>query len=406
MGRILYLLVAASLLLAGCASVPWARDDATPEPIQVADGSADRAALNARVYDAVVRQATRLFHRRDVIAGFRAHAATLRDTVVARPDEAGLYAGLSTLLERLDDDHSYVTSPGSRVRHDALRAGTAVADTGLRTQLVGETYFVSTVRPDSPAAGAGVLPGWRLVDIDGVPTALAAPPADGVRRTLRLLDEHDREHLLALTPRMMPPLPRHELRRLDGGIAHLRFEAFDRETHRWLLEQMDALEEARPRGIVLDLRGNGGGHGGMATVTHAFFHPGTQPLLTLQRRFFRQTYVAGPMPHHRGEPMVVLVGPTTASMAEILAARLQETGRALVVGQRTRGAVVATRGIDLPDGGLLHLGMFGLTTAGGQALEKRGVLPDVEVDLDWQAVREGGDPVLDAALEKLATLMP
>ena len=77
-----------------------------------------------------------------------------------------------------------------------------------------------------------------------------------------------------------------------------------------------------------------------------------------------------------------------------------------MVGQRTRGAVVATRGIDLPDGGLLHLGMFGLTTAGGQALEKRGVLPDVEVDLDWQAVREGGDPVLDAALEKLATLMP
>ena len=164
MGRILHLLVAASLLLAGCASVPWARDDATPEPAQVTDGSAERAALNARVYDAVVRHVVRRFHRREAISDFRAHAAAQRDAVVAQPDEAGLYAGLSTLLERLDDDHSYVTSPGSRVRHDALRAGTAVADTGLRTQLVGETYFVSTVRPDSPAPGRACCPdgGWWI----------------------------------------------------------------------------------------------------------------------------------------------------------------------------------------------------------------------------------------------------
>ena len=405
MGRILHLLVAASLLLAGCASVPWARDDATPEPAQVTDGSAERAALNARVYDAVVRHVVRRFHRREAISDFRAHAAAQRDAVVAQPDEAGLYAGLSTLLERLDDDHSYVTSPGSRVRHDALRAGTAVADTGLRTQLVGETYFVSTVRPDSPAAGAGVLPGWRLVDIDGVPTALAAPPADGVRRTLRLLDEHDREHLLALTARMMPPLPRHTARRLDGDIAYLWFEGFDRETYRWMEEQMDALAASPPRGIVLDLRGNVGGHGGMATMTHAWFHPDEQPLVTLHHRFIRRTYVAGPMPHHRNEPMVVLVGPTTASMAELMAARMQETGRALVIGQRTRGAAVGTHGIDLPDGGLLYIGMLGVTTAGGQVLEKVGMRPDIEIDMDWQAVREGRDPVLDVAPEELATLM-
>ena len=93
MGRILHLLVAASLLLAGCASVPWARDDATPEPAQVTDGSAERAALNARVYDAVVRHVVRRFHRREAISDFRAHAAAQRDAVVAQPDEAGLYAG-------------------------------------------------------------------------------------------------------------------------------------------------------------------------------------------------------------------------------------------------------------------------------------------------------------------------
>lgn len=400
--RFLPVLLAAALP-AGCASIPYARDGVTPAPVQAADGTAERAALNARVYEAVVRHATRLFHRRETIAGFRAHARALRDAVVAQPDEAGLYAGLAALLEHLDDEHSYVASPAARARDDARRNGSAIADTGLRTHLVGETFFVATVRPDSPAAGAGIQPGWQLVDVDGAPTAVAAPPVDGISRRLRLLDEHGREQLVALTPRMMPPLPRHWIRRLDGDIVHLWFDAFDRETHRWLVEQMDALEASPPRGIVLDLRDNGGGHGGIATITHAWFHPDEQPLVTLQHRFLRRNYVAGPMPHHRPEPLVVLVGPTTVSMAEVLAARLQETGRALVVGQRTRGAVVGTRGIDLPDGGLLNIGMLGITTPGGQALEKVGVRPDIELEMDWQAVREGRDPVLEAALAELAT---
>jgi len=402
MDRRINLLLAATLLT-GCASVPYAQDDATPAPVVVTDGSTQRTALNARVYDGVVRHVGRLFHRREAVADFRAHAAVLRDAVVAAPDEAGLYAGLSTLLTRLDDDHSYVTSPTARAREAAHRAGESVPETGLRTLRVGEAFFVSRVRPESPAAEAGVLPGWRVVDIDGTPVALAAPPVAGASRTLRLVDEHGREHRVTLTPRTMPPLPRHTARRLDGDIAYLWLEGFERDTYNWIQEQMDALEALPPRGIVLDLRGNTGGHGGIATMTHAWFHPDKQPLVTLHHRFIRRTYVAGPMAHHRDEPLVVLVGPSTASMAELMAARMQETGRALVIGQRTRGAAVGTHGIDLPDGGLLYIGMLGMTTPAGQVLEKVGVRPDIEMDLDWQAVREGRDPVLETALALLAT---
>jgi carboxyl-terminal processing protease len=392
----------AAVLLGGCAGIPWARHGATPEPVEVADDTAARVALNARVYDAVVRHASRLFHRRDAIAGFRARAASLRGTVVAQPGEAGLYAGLATLLAHLDDDHSYVTSPTARRQRDAALAGTMTADTGLRTLPVGGTWVVSTVRADSPAAAAGVRPGWQLVDVDGVLPAGAAPPIEGVGIVLRLVDEHAREHRLTLVPRMMPPLPRHAARRLEGDIAYLWFEAFDRDTYHWFEGQMDALEASPPRGIVLDLRGNGGGNGGLAAMTHAWFHAGEQPLVTLRHRGTRRTYVAGPMPHHRAEPMVVLVDAGTASMAEILAARMQEAGRATVVGQRTRGAATGTRGVELPDGGLLHIGMLGLATPGGQVLEKVGMRPDIVVEPDWQAVREGGDPVLDAALAQLA----
>lgn len=389
--------------LAGCASVPYARPDHLPPALQPPDASAERAALNARVYDATVRHVDRLFYRKDFDrTGFAAAARAQRDRALAQADEAGLYGALGTLFEQLDDDHTYALAPTARERVEARRVGEERAGYGLAMTLVGDHYIVAMVQPDSPAAAVGILPGWQLLSVDGRPTRAAVPAEDGRTDRLVFADEHGSEHAFALTARTMPPLPRRELRILDDGIAYLRFDDFDRATHQWLVERMAEVAAAPPPGLVLDLRRNGGGLVHLAALAHAFFHEDRQSFAVLEGRLVDRRLYAPPPPTAYTGPMVVLVGPATASSAELLAARLRETGRATIVGQRTRGAVVGTRGIDLPDGGLLHIGMLVMTTADGALLEKTGVAPDVDVANDWAAIREGRDPVLAKALERLS----
>jgi carboxyl-terminal processing protease len=100
----------------------------------------------------------------------------------------------------------------------------------------------------------------------------------------------------------------------------------------------------------------------------------------------------------------MIVGPGSASGGELYPAVAQELKRAVIVGERTRGAVIGSRAVELPDGGAIRIGIFDMTTPGGARLEKVGVIPDVPVDIDWSALREERDPALAVALTELAKM--
>lgn len=404
--RILHCLaLSAALLLAGCASTPYAVPDQLPPAVQVPDGSPARTALNAQVYDAATRHVARHFYRRDFDrAQFAASAQDQRNDALRQPDEAGLYAALGALLRQLDDDHTNAHSPTQRARRQALRSGEASAGYGISLIRQGDDWRVRSVQDGSPAADAGILPGWRLILIDGVPTLDAPPPRDGHSATLVFIDDDGQQQSHALTARMQPAPTRYDTHLFDDGVLVLRFDRFDATSLAWLRERIDALAAAPPPALILDLRDNGGGLLHLATEANALFHDTPQAFATVHSRWRDQRYRAEAPPHPYLGPLAVLVGPATASSAELLAARLGETGRAVRVGQPTRGAVVGTHGINLPDGGLLYVGMRRMSTADGAELEKVGVIPELLVDEDWPALRAGRDPVLEAARAALAAL--
>ncbi|RZJ43285.1 MAG: peptidase S41, partial [Brevundimonas sp.] len=101
--------------------------------------------------------------------------------------------------------------------------------------------------------------------------------------------------------------------------------------------------------------------------------------------------------------LAVLVDGASRSAAELTPAALQEAGRAVVVGERTGGAVLIAQDTDLPDGGRLTLSRADFVTRGGVRLEKTGVTPDVVVTRTLDDRREGRDPMLDAAVSALET---
>jgi len=100
--------------------------------------------------------------------------------------------------------------------------------------------------------------------------------------------------------------------------------------------------------------------------------------------------------------LVLLVDSTSQSAAEIFAASLQESGRALVVGEISAGNVIPSAIIKLPTGALLQYGFAKYRTPQGTLLEARGWIPDLIVNRTRASLLLDGDPQLTAGLKKLS----
>jgi carboxyl-terminal processing protease len=189
-----------------------------------------------------------------------------------------------------------------------------------------------------------------------------------------------------------------------GDLAILRLDAF---TQSVALDFSKALPNAidGAEGVVLDLRGNGGGDAeAMADVVSLFLDDGINlgrfadrsgasfELQTYSKRLWR-------VPQLRIKlPLVVLTGESTSSAAEIMVAVLQAKGRARVIGAGTCGCVLAIRNRHaLPDGGLLDVSEFDYRTATGVRLQDRGVTPDQITSLTRADLYARRDPTLEAA---------
>jgi carboxyl-terminal processing protease len=96
-------------------------------------------------------------------------------------------------------------------------------------------------------------------------------------------------------------------------------------------------------------------------------------------------------------PLVLLVDSGTASTSEILAAGLQESGRAVVVGTRSAGAVLPSIIEKLPTEARLQYAFGDFRTPKGRTLEGEGVVPDLTVPLARSALLRGEDNVVEVA---------
>ena len=100
-------------------------------------------------------------------------------------------------------------------------------------------------------------------------------------------------------------------------------------------------------------------------------------------------------------PLAILVGPDTSGAPEVFAAALQAIGRGAIVGLPTSGSVLSFQSHILPDGSLLTFAESSFVTPNGTDLSLSGLTPDVIVELDWDQVQPGSDPVLLKAIELL-----
>lgn len=264
---------------------------------------------------------------------------------------------------------------------------------------------VGAVEPGSPAARAGLLGGDLVLSVAGRPVGYR-PVSDVAAELGGPVGSR-----LSLVVRRGVDERRVELRRaafdrsdvgvflVSDGVVRIRVAAFTRGVGRQVGSALSSARRDHARGVVLDLRGDTGGLLGEAVETASaflgggpvvFFQPADEPVRRLDASGRGDTTM----------PLIVLVDGGTASAAEVVAAALQDRGRAVVVGSQTFGKGSVQEPTRLSDGSALELTVGRYLTPTGRSLEGVGVSPDIEV-------RHGADPRLaeQRAVEVLAGLL-
>lgn len=310
-----------------------------------------------------------------------------RPLAEAATDKVQLVGVLQSMLSELRTSHM-----GVKGDFPTLHYGT-----GSSYFQVEGKWLVSWVDPGSPAQLAGLERGWILTRSAG---DCASPNGKVTAQFLDLREQAQSLELPCAPYSSATPEAPGSFRALEKGAVYLRLTSFTPGPAKWLADQVARNKSASA--IVLDLRGNAGGSTeSQLKVFDLFFSAKTVIGKFRERKGKEYTLKTGGNKSAYQGRILVLTDSATQSAAEVFAQAIQETGRGLVIGQRTTGGVLLGNHFKLPNGFDLHVAVMNYHSVKGIRLEGHGVIPDVPVDLTVKDYRENRDTVLDQANQLL-----
>ncbi|HEY8189016.1 MAG TPA: S41 family peptidase [Pyrinomonadaceae bacterium] len=308
---------------------------------------------------------------------------------------------------------------------------------GIDLRVLGGSAVVTRVEPGSTAARAGLRPGfvikkvgqrsldsviaeienhplWGALIRPELPVFLIAGFINGEQTSpvkLGFLDARNRLHTITikrerLKGEMSPAIgnlpsmyTEFESKRLPGGIGYIRFNAFVPSLMEKLCGALRSMKDAR--GIILDLRGNQGGLLGMIGGLTGLLETSPTSIGTMHTRTGRVPLFVFPQTSPYSGPLVILVDGSTQSAGEIFASGLQESGRAILIGEKSAGNTLPSAIRKLPTGAIFQYGFANYETSAGKRLEGSGITPDLTVTLSRKSLLRRGDPQLSTAIRRL-----
>ncbi len=258
------------------------------------------------------------------------------------------------------------------------------------------------VLPGSPAEAAGVKKGDTIAGIndvsaDGISAGKAAEQIRGQEGTtvkITMLRNKEFKEFSIVRQKVDNPSVEYGI---ENGIGVLSLSRFDDETGDLAKKAAQEFKKAGVRGIILDLRGNGGGTLD-SSVEVASLWLRDKPIVTEKSRSGMNV-----VKRSVGEPIlegiktIVLVDNSSASASEIVAGALQDHKAASLVGEKTYGKGSVQKIIDLSGGAILKVTIAKWYTPADQNINGNGIKPDKEVKLTTADIDADKDPQLDAA---------
>lgn len=287
---------------------------------------------------------------------------------------------IKALLAELDPHSTYIPPVDlAKVNEDMEGNFDGV---GIEFNIQQDTIMVVTVISGGPAENAGVMPGDRIVQIDGENVAGVKIGNDGTVKRLRgkggtkvkvgIRRFGVKENLeFEITRGKIPLYSLDAAFMLDAQTGYIKISRFSANTHEEYKKAMNMLKSQGMKKFILDLRENPGGYLDQAiSLADEFLKKDELIVFTEGRNRKKQTYRATGEGEWENGPLVVLIDESSASASEIVAGAIQDQDRGKVIGRRSFGKGLVQEQMELADGSGIRLTVARYYTPSGRCIQR------------------------------------
>lgn len=253
---------------------------------------------------------------------------------------------------------------------------------GVVFNMATDTIVVLNVIAGGPSYKAGIMPGDRIVTIDGKTVAGVKFPQDSVMKLLR--GKRGTKVNVGIGRGMADELVDIEIIRdkipinsidaafmLTPSTGFIKLSSFSRNSHKELVEAIERLEKEGMKSMIFDLRDNSGGYLDQAILIANEFLPAGKMIVYTEDRFEqRQVEYSDGTGEVTDIPLVILINEYSASSSEILAGAVQDNDRGTIIGRRSFGKGLVQNQLPLPDGSAVRLTVARYYTPTGRSIQK------------------------------------
>ena len=335
----------------------------------------------------------------------------VHDEYLVQPvdDEKMMQGAIRGMMDSLGDPHSAYMDPVEYSDASAPLEGYSGIGAWVNTE--GKYLTITEPMKGSPSESAGIKKGDQIIAIDGVDMTGTLPelarqkilgPA-GSQVVLTIKREGVDQPFDVPITRAQITIPSTEYRMLDNNIAYIRLNAFSDTTGDELHAALQELLAQNPKGLILDLRYNGGGYLDAAIQVGSEFLPDGVVAYEEDGNETRKTFNVTGDGIATQIPMVVLVNEWSASASELVAGALQDRGRAQLIGVTTYGKGTVQNWISLADNeGAVRVTIARWLTPNERNVTGTGLTPNIEVKISDADAQAGIDSQLNRAIEILS----
>lgn len=322
-------------------------------------------------------------------------------------DEQALVDGASRgLVNAAGDEYTVFMDAKEAAAFNDELSGKIGGGVGAEIGLRSDAPTIIRILPGNPAERAGLLAGDIITNVNGESTAdwTSTKTAEKIRgavdTTVKISVLRNGEEKDFTVTRAIVNNPSIQSN-VENGIGRLTISRFDSETADLARKAAQNFKEQNVRGVILDLRGNGGGYLTAAQDVAGLWLNDKVVVSERTNGKVVDELKSGTNPLLSGIPTVVLVNGSSASASEIVAGALQDHKAATLVGEKTYGKGTVQKVIDLSAGTILKVTIARWYTPNGKNITKEGVTPDKTIELKAEDANAGRDPQLEAAKQQL-----
>ncbi len=321
------------------------------------------------------------------------------------------YVAINTMIASLNDPYTKFLDPKEFAEETSSIKG-SLKGIGIQIGVKDGKLMVIAPIEDTPAEKAGLLADDEILEIDGVSTKgiTVDKAADKIRgkegtQVKLLIKRKD------VTPNKLYTITRAEIEiksisqkvpaetKIPDDIAYIRLSSFiSRNAANEFAQILNA--NKNKKGFIVDLRSNPGGLLTNAIYISDMFLDGKVIVSTVDRDGYKETQKA-----NRGvmtnKPLVVLINKGSASASEIFSGAMKDNGRAVIVGEQSFGKGLVQEVNKLPYDAGINITIQKYLTPNGTDINKKGITPDVVVELTEENVKNKDDVQLKKAVEIL-----